>query len=154
MSGTAKKVVDFPAKQGESNERAHIKRWGRSELFSKGYLPLPNLFLHYYAQLNPPLNSGQAMFVLQVMEHKWDAKLPYPSYRTIAKRMGISDKMARTHARDLKTMKYLSIRPRIASTNRFDFTPLFDALAVHAATHAKKTQKERAESEALEMETR
>lgn len=81
------------------------------------------------------------MFVMQVMSHKWDAKLPYPGYKTIAKRMGISDTMARTHARDLKTMHYLRIVPRLAQTNRFDFGMLFDAVAELIEADTKKKKK-------------
>jgi hypothetical protein len=142
MSVEPNKVVSFPhAVEAAQSDYSHVERWVRPELLKKGYLPVPALFLHYYSRLNPPLNSGQAMFVFQVMSHKWDAKLPYPGYKTIAKRMGISEDMARTHARDLKTMHYLRIVPRLAKTNRFDFKPLFDALAVLIETDAEKKKK-------------
>jgi hypothetical protein len=147
MGPAASKVVSFPQASEGSAEHSHIQRWVRAELFGKGYLPVPALFLNYYSQLKPPLNSGEALFVLQVMSHKWDAKLPYPGYKTIAKRRGITESMARTHARSLKTMHYLRIIPRLAQTNRFDFRPLFDALAVVIEADAKKKEKKKEKDE-------
>jgi hypothetical protein len=141
MSTAVGKIVSFPQAAEGTAEHSHGKRWVRSELLTKGYLPVPALFLHYYSQLNPPLNSGEAMFVLHVMSHKWDAKLPFPGYKTLAKRMGISESMARSHARSLKTKHYLRIVPRLAQTNRFDFKPLFDALAILIETEGKKKKK-------------
>ena len=103
---------------------------------------MPSLFLQFYAHLNPPLNSGEAMFVLQLMDYKWDSKLPFPGYKAIAKRMGITDKMARTHAKRLADCKYLIRHMRVGRTNRFDLTPLLRALAEAIAKKQKpkKTQ--------------
>ncbi|MHB1745163.1 MAG: hypothetical protein ACYCPO_11255 [Acidobacteriaceae bacterium] len=139
MNSKAKKVVDFPAQENATAERKFSIRWGnKPEFFAKGYLPVPTLFLEHYAMLNPPLTTGEAMFVLQVMDHKWDARLPFPGYKTIAKRMGISDKMARNHACSLEIKKYLYRRMRVGRTNRFDFTQLFDALSSLLAKKGKK----------------
>jgi hypothetical protein len=141
---TAKKVVAFPADETVSSTRTFAQRWGGDELFEelfgKGYVPVPSLFLQHYARLNPPLNSGEAMFVLHLMDFKWDAKHPFPGYKTIAKRMGITDKMARTHAKNLATSKYLVRHMRVGRTNRFDLTPLFQALAQSIAKSAKKAK--------------
>ena len=68
------------------------------------------------------------MFVLHLMEFKWDSKDPYPSYKVLAQRMGVSDKLVRRHARSLEEKKYLKRKQRLATTNLFDLTPLFDAL--------------------------
>lgn len=136
------KVVSFPAKDEQKANRSFADRWGGEELynalFGKGYVPVPSLFLQHYARLNPPLNSGEAMFVLQLMDHKWDAKHPFPGYKTIARRMGITDKMARTHAKNLETCKYLVRHMRVGRTNRFDLTPLFKALAESIAKRKPK----------------
>ena len=105
------------------------KRWKYEELFQKGYVAVPALFLHYYAQLKPfPLTSGEALFVLHLMTFKWDTEEPFPGYKTLAKRMGVSDKMARRHAQSLEIKGYLKRRLRVGQTNRFDLNPLFDAL--------------------------
>jgi hypothetical protein len=56
--------------------------------------------------------------------------------------MGISHKMARTHAKSLETKKLLRREMRISQTNRFDLTPLFDALD-DVLTGAKEKPKRR-----------
>ena len=78
------------------------------------------------------------MFVLHLMDFKWDAKLPFPGYKTLAKRMGVTDKMARNHAHSLEIKKYLLRHMRIGRTNRFDLSPLSDALALIIARRNKQ----------------
>jgi hypothetical protein len=106
-----------------------VQRWGSDRrLFARGHLPVPSLFFERYAQLDPPLNSGEALFVLQLMNFKWGGDAPFPSYLTIAKRMGISVKMARIHAQNLESKRYLWRETCAGRTNRFNLNPLFDAL--------------------------
>jgi hypothetical protein len=116
---------------GETRSSAtrFVQRWGSDRrLFVKGQLPVPSLFFESYACLNPPLNSGEALFVLQLMNFKWGRNAPFPSYRSIAKRMGISVKMARTHAQNLESKGYLWREIVSGRTNRFNLDPLFNAL--------------------------
>ena len=77
------------------------------------------------------------MFVLQLMTFKWSATAPFPSYKTIAARMGITDKMARRYAAALEGKGYLRRQSRIGSTNSFDLQPLFDALKRAIGTERK-----------------
>jgi Helix-turn-helix domain len=129
MSIKTEVVVPFSPVETDQSDHAYVMRWKHAALFGKGYLVVPNLFLRYYAHLKPfPLNTGEALFVLHLMEYKWDSEDPFPGYKTLAKRMGISDKMARRHAQSLEIKKYLRRKMRIGQTNRFDLTPLFDAL--------------------------
>src|SRR5882672_5679726 len=122
-----------PAAQTQKNsesERSFVKRWKHEKLFDKGFVAVPSRFLQLYARLKPyPLSSGEALFVLHLMEFKWDASAPFPGYKTIAARMGVSDKMVRRHAQSLETKKYLRRETRIGQTNLFDLSLLFDALA-------------------------
>lgn len=91
---------------------------------------VPNRFLTNYASLRPePLTAGEALFVLQLMSFKWDKALPFPSYKTIAKRMGITDKMVRRYAQSLDRKGYLRRQYQERATNRFDLTGLFEALS-------------------------
>jgi hypothetical protein len=71
------------------------------------------------------------------MIHKRDERAPFPGYKTIAQRMGVSVKYARKIAVDLESKKLLRRVVRIGTTNRFDLTPLFDALAKHVVEAAK-----------------
>jgi|SRR5229473_2038755 hypothetical protein len=42
------------------------------------------------------------MFILHLMSFKWSEQAPYPSYKTLAKRMGVTDKMVRRYAAGLE----------------------------------------------------
>ena len=111
------------------SDKSFASRWKYERLFEKGYLAVPALFLRHYAQLKPySLTSGEALFVLHLMEFKWDSKAPFPAYRTLAARMGVSDKMARRHAQSLEVKGYLKRKKRKGTTNRFDLNPLFGAV--------------------------
>jgi hypothetical protein len=112
--------------------RSATARWGDDPgLFRQGFVVVPNRFLYSYASLRPePLSAGEALFILQLMSFKWDRALPFPSYKTIARRMGITDKMARRYAQSLDRKGYLRRQYRLRATNRFDLTGLFEALSV------------------------
>jgi DNA-binding MarR family transcriptional regulator len=116
--------IDTPLRR-----RSYASRWKHAELVQDGYLVVPSAYLRHYATLKPfPLTSGEALFVLQLMGFKWDEAAPFPGYKTLAARLGISDKMARRHAQSLETKGYLRRQMRVGLTNLFDLTPLFDAL--------------------------
>lgn len=114
---------------GQSTGYHPSARWEFPELLENGFVPVPDSFLQLYSKLVPPLTSGEALFVIQLMNFKWDKQAPFPSYHTLAKRMGISDKMARRHAASLESKKYLLRISRIGGTNRFNLSNLFAALA-------------------------
>lgn len=110
--------------------RSAIERWGQNkDLFSEGFIVVPNRFFQRYATLRPePLTSGEALFVLHLMTFKWEAAAPYPSYETVAKRMGITGKMTRRYAQRLQRKGYLVRLFRKRAPNRFDLTGFFRAL--------------------------
>lgn len=130
MSASEQAAGTPPSQEVAESARSFIKRWKHQSLFARGFLVVPTLFLHHYAHLKPhPLTPGEALFVLHLMEFKWDAKHPFPGYKTLAARMGLSDKMVRRYAQGLEAKKYLRRVMRVGQTNRFDLTPLFDALS-------------------------
>jgi len=111
--------------------RSATRRWGEQDarLFREGWLSVPTKFLRSYTALNPPLSSGEALFVLQLMTFKWDDAAPFPSYGRIAKTMGVTDKMARRYAQSLQKKGYLMRQYQKRAPNKFDLSRLFDALA-------------------------
>lgn len=113
--------------------RQLISRWGKHQVFftkPEGFVGVPDAFLRLYSKLKPyPLTTGEAMFVLELMSFKWTEDAPFPSYSTIAVRMGITDKQARRYGKALDEKGYVVRSPRIGSTNSFDLQPLFNALA-------------------------
>ena len=118
-------------------------RWGGdAALLVEGFVAVPTAFLKYCAQLKPyPLTVPESAFVLQLMVFKWDAKAPFPSYKTLAERMGVSVQYARRIARNLGTKGYLFRQVRYGMTNRFDLQPLFDALVAHAKAEDSRKKK-------------
>lgn len=144
-------LIDFPSQESGKPEelgksdRSLVQRWRHEALFDNGFLATPVRFLELYAHLKPHLSPGEALFVLELMTFKWTADAPFPSYERIAKRMNITDKMARRYAQSLETKKYLKREKRKGQTNRFDLTGLFDALlkAVERARQEKATSQQR-----------
>jgi len=126
-------VTSFPATPDSSTiNRKLAARWGHQDtLFARpeGWVGVPDAFLRLYAHLKPyALTAGEAMFVLELMTYKWSEDAPFPSYKSLATKMGVTDKMARRYAANLEAKGYLRRQPRIGSTNTFDLNPLFAAL--------------------------
>ena len=115
---------------GSHPQRSATARWGsHKNLFARGFLVVPHRFLEHYSLLDPPLSTGEALFVLHLMSFKWDRELPFPSYKSLAQRMGVSEKAVRRYAQSLDQKGYLQRQYRKRASNRFDLTGLFDALA-------------------------
>ena len=115
--------------QTEGQNRSYASRWKHEGLFRQGYVAVPTTFLCLYAELKPySLTSGEALFILHLMAFKWGEDAPFPSYKTLAKRMGVSTKMVRRHAQSLETKGYLVRLFQRGGTNRFFLNPLFDKL--------------------------
>jgi DNA-binding MarR family transcriptional regulator len=112
----------------KTNKYPFAKKWA-AELESDGHVQISTFFLENYHRLKPySLTHGEAMFIVHLMQHKWSEAAPYPGYKTIAKRMGVSDKTARRLAKSLEDKKYLIREVRQANTNRFHLTQLMAAL--------------------------
>jgi DNA-binding MarR family transcriptional regulator len=110
-----------------SVQRKVAERWTPA-LAEGGWLPVSHFFLDRYAELDVPLSTHEAMVVLHVMRHKWDAGMPWPSAKRLATRMGVSGTAVRNHLRSLVTKGYLKKVPKSGSSNRLDLSPLFTAL--------------------------
>ena len=102
-------------------------RW-TSSLTDRGFTAVSNVFLELYSSLNPKITHGEAMFIIHLMQHKWDDKAPYPSIGRIAKRMGISPTATRALARSLEKKGYLHREGQPGRSNRYHFVKLFRAL--------------------------
>lgn len=112
------------------------KRW-HPALAADGFTPISTYFLENYHRLKPyDLTHGEAMFVIHLMQYKWNEQAPFPAYKTIAERMHVSEKTARRYAVSLDKKGYLRREFRIGNTNLFHLRGLIDALVEH-----KKAQK-------------
>ena len=123
------------------NKYPFAKKWA-AELEGDGHVQISTFFLENYHRLKPySLTHGEAMFVVHLMQHKWGQEAPYPGYKTIAKRMGVSHKTARRLAKSLEDKKYLVREVRQANTNRFHLTKLMSALVGLKSTTKPKEEK-------------
>jgi DNA-binding MarR family transcriptional regulator len=108
-------------------QRIVSARWTPA-LTQNGWTPVSDYFLDNYTRLTPALTNSEALLVIHLMRHKWDNAPPFPGFKTLARRMGITDTSARNHARSLERKGYLKREKRVGTTNLFDLTPLFQAL--------------------------
>ncbi len=110
-----------------------VTRWGgRKEFFDHGWVGVPLRFLESRAEMKPhDLTPTEAIFIIDLMAHKWDENLPWPGYKRLSKWMGKSEGYVRKVARGLQTKGFLKRLPRIGETNLFDLEPLFAKLASH-----------------------
>jgi DNA-binding MarR family transcriptional regulator len=114
----------------EEVTRSIVARWGGHDvLLEDGFVPVPRQFLAYAGRLRPNLTPAETVFVLHLMSFKWDERAPFPGYKTIAERMGVSVQYARKVGRTLEEKGLLRREIRVGQTNRFDLTPLFRRLA-------------------------
>jgi DNA-binding MarR family transcriptional regulator len=150
MSRVIKSPGESPPNPDKSN-KSFIARWKHEGVFDKGFVAVPVRFLELFARMKPhSLTLGEALFVLQLMSFKWSEDAPFPSYKRIAERMDITDKMVRRYAQSLEVKGYLRRQVRKNNTNMFDLSGLFDALLAAV----KRDQRTREElSLASEFET-
>lgn len=120
--------VGVKATATPNDKNSFEKRWAPS-LKEDGFVPVSTFFLANYHRLKPyDLTHGEAMFVIHLMQHKWDENAPFPAYKTIASRMHVSSKTARRWAQSLEKKGYLKREMRVGETNRFHLNQLMDAL--------------------------
>jgi DNA-binding MarR family transcriptional regulator len=141
-------MVDDLREEDEAGGRGILLRWGgRQAILAEGFVAVPTTFLKYFGTLDPSLTPAEALFVLELMVYKWDKRSPFPGYRALAERMGVSEAYARKLARGLQSKGYLVRQARVGRTNRFDLQPLFDRLAQHATAERAKQRARRVNEE-------
>ena len=113
-------------------------------LTKKGWTPVVNSFLDNYHRLDPPMKYAEAMFVIHLVRYKWGSDKPYPSFKTLGLRMGISPQAARIIARNLQKKNYLVREFTTGETNRFNLRKLFDALEMLEMSSIQKAPSEKA----------
>jgi DNA-binding MarR family transcriptional regulator len=131
-------------KEPDKNKFEHEKRWSAFLLDGKpGYTPVANYFLDHYHELKPhSITHGEAMFVIHLMSFKWTEKSPYPAYKTIAEKMGVSHKQTRRFAKSLEGKNFLEREVKQNTTNKFHLRKLITALESHKRANPKKEQHE------------
>ena len=93
---------------------------------SSRWTPVVDFFLDSYRKLG--ISNLEAMFIIHLLRFKWTAEMPYPSFKRIARMMGVSATAVRGHARRLEKKGLIKRKEQVGTTNRFDLLPLFQAL--------------------------
>ena len=115
-------------KREKAAKRLAANIWTKT-LAKDGSVPVVRSFLDCYHDLAPqPLTHGEAIFVIHLMACKSSSAAPQPTFKRLARDMGITDKQARRYAQSLEAKKLLKREFRVGQANRFDLTPLFEAL--------------------------
>jgi hypothetical protein len=110
-----------------------IERWGGSPAaFAEGFVGAPTILLTHMTAIgdgNDGISTTEIIFIMQVMSFKWGEEPPFPSYRRIARRMGISERYSRRVARNLEEKGLLRREQRNDKTNKFHLDPLFKEIS-------------------------
>lgn len=146
------------ADENENSEREPVGNGGRgrgrgaqdrwTERLGRYFTPVSDYFLENYHRLRPHpnargLNSAEAMLIIQLMSFKRDHRAPFPSHKTLAERMGMSERMVRQHARALVDQGYLQCERKTAGgVNRYHLEPLFAALEKLMDEDASRPEQE------------
>lgn len=109
------------------------KQWS-PELRKSGFTQVSNLFLESYSRMTPEITHSEAIFIIHLMQFKWTERSPFPSYRRLADRMGVTEISIKRYARAMEKKGYLQRAKRTGRTNVFHLTGLIDQLNA-IATH-------------------
>ncbi len=118
-------------------------RWGGDPaILADGFVAVPVQFLAHYGSIKPfCLSVAEAMLVVQLMAFKWSAAAPFPGYKKLATRMGVSQTYVRKLARQLEGKGFMHRIARTGRTNAFDLQPLFKKVVAHAQAPAVQAMR-------------
>jgi hypothetical protein len=129
-----------------------------------GHTAIPNLLLEHYTTLGITLQ--QMLFIIHIIQFKWDPRDPYPGMQTIARRMGMSVRQMQRYEHELISKGRLVVTARHSAdgkqlTNEYNFAGLMERVltirqsqAAHSGTaDTKGAQTRGAETGALAEET-
>lgn len=132
------------------NERVLEKRWGK-DVYANGYLLVPSVLLRAQSRLH--LDCIELAVLLHLIDHWWsDGKMPFPSKRRLAERIGKSEKTIQRAMVRLEEEKLIKRLVRHNSTggqtsNIYDLKPLVARLKpiaeemLEAKAEAKETAR-------------
>ena len=117
------KVIDFQEETKKAG-KASEKKWG-NKVMKLGFCIFPSLLLKSQARLG--LSAQQLAVLLQIIDHWWEPnRWPYPSKKTLAARLNLSDKQIQRHIADLEKRGFLERIPRYASNHRGKLSNKYD----------------------------
>ena len=115
-----------------NDKRSVETRW--TPKLAKKFCMISSFFLanHHRLPAHGPgtrsLNSTEVLILIHIVDYKWDARAPFPAVKTLAKRMGITDRAVRAALQTLENAGYLQRERTAGGPNRYHLQGLFDAL--------------------------
>lgn len=149
-------IIPLPRK-AEQSERAFTRRWG-GKVVDHGYTMVPQMFFALQAELG--LTCQQAMVLLHLLDHWWltSTGLPWPSKKTLATRLGMSERQVQRLLTDLENEGLITRRSRYyesggQKSNAYEMAGLIDRLkrlepAFRKLQATKKARRAKAETPA------
>lgn len=96
------------------------------------FCPVSSYFLANFHRLVPqnekPLNSTHAMLLIQILDHQWGKKQPFPSVQTLATRLGMTPRGVRLALARLVELGQVTKFPGPGGKNRYDLSGLYQQL--------------------------
>lgn len=150
MAKVASTKKNVPKTSAPDDRRPVEKRWSTTVL-DPGFVVLPSVILRAQSRLH--IDCVQLAVLLQLIDHWWiDKSMPYPSKKTLADRIGCSDKTVQRAIVGLEEEGLIRRKERFNSkggqtSNIYDLAPLVAKLKpiakemLEAREEAKKTRR-------------
>lgn len=139
-----------PGKKPQQEEKVLNQKWGEDTM-QANYTVVPSALLKGQARLR--INATELALLIHLMDHWWQAdKMPWPSKKTLAERLGVGPKTIQRAMAHLEQEELIKRVPRFnktggRSSNEYDLSPLVQRLKpiasdlVKAAEEAKQIKK-------------
>ncbi len=114
----------------DKENRAIEARW-TPRIVDKGWCAIPTSFLENVHKLSAehekPLSSTETLLLVHLASFKWDARAPYPTVGTLAKRMSLKHRAVRQALSTLES-RGLIRREMTTGASRYHLQGLFEKL--------------------------
>jgi predicted transcriptional regulator len=128
------------AQAAQDDKNSLNAKWGKQTM-DVGFTVLPSVLLRSQARLK--IKCNELAVLVHLIEHWWKpGSMPWPSKKTIAERLGVSDKTVQRAMVKLEKEKLIQRNSRFLKTskgrtsNEYDLAPLVDRLKEIAAETA------------------
>jgi DNA-binding transcriptional regulator YhcF (GntR family) len=129
-----------------------IRKWGKP-VIDAGFSIIPSVLFKYQEELE--LNAVDMNILLQLLDHWWKkSKLPMPSKKRLAKRLGVDVSTIRRHVAKLEGRNLIQRKKRFDDargqrSNHYDLQGLVDALHPFAVRANKESKAKREAKKAM-----
>lgn len=142
-----------PAQSQDRVGTSFAARFGRV-ILGHGIAVVPTAMYHFQGKLD--LSAQLMWFISNILSHKWDEDLPYPSLNKMARSGGVDKTQLYDYKDRLCKQGLLRVYPRQDTTgkrdtNAYDFAPLFGKLETLIASEAPVSNAIRGEGDSPEQ---